>query len=131
MTDEFSEKHSGKLAVVFGGSGFVGRNVVRELAKRGWRVRVAVRRPHLAQFLRPMGAVGQIQLAQANIRFPASIADALNGADAVVSLVGILSQSGPQNFDAVQLKAQRQLLPLQPRLGSSDLFTCRRSALTL
>ena len=87
---------SGKLAVVFGGSGFVGRNVVRELAKRGWRVRVAVRRPHHAQFLRPMGAVGQIQLFQANVRHRGSVAEALKGADAVVNLVGLLAQSGAQ-----------------------------------
>ena len=93
---------SGKLAVVFGGSGFVGRNVVRELAKRGWRVRVAVRRPHHAQFLRPMGAVGQIQLFQANVRHRGSVAEALKGADAVVNLVGLLAQSGAQNFETVQ-----------------------------
>ena len=93
---------TGKLAVVFGGSGFVGRNVVRELAKRGWRVRVAVRRPHHAQFLRPMGAVGQIQLFQANIRHRASVAEAMKGADAVINLVGILSQSGAQSFETVQ-----------------------------
>ncbi|MEQ8176763.1 MAG: complex I NDUFA9 subunit family protein [Amphiplicatus sp.] len=92
----------GKLAVVFGGSGFIGRNTVRELAKRGWRVRVAVRRPHLAQHLKPMGVVGQIQLAQCNIRYRPSIAEALRGADAVVNLVGILSQNGPQKFGAVQ-----------------------------
>lgn len=93
---------TGRLAVVFGGSGFVGRNVVRELASRGWRVRIAVRRPHHAQFLRPMGAVGQIQLAQANIRNRASIEQALKDADAVVNLVGILHQSGEQSFEAVQ-----------------------------
>ncbi|MEL7240412.1 MAG: complex I NDUFA9 subunit family protein, partial [Planctomycetota bacterium] len=91
-----------KLAVVFGGSGFVGRNVVRELAKRGWRVRVAVRRPHHAQFLRTMGAVGQIQLAQANVRHRASVDEAIKGADAVVNLVGILAPTGAQKFEAVQ-----------------------------
>ncbi len=93
---------TGKLAVVFGGSGFVGRNVVRELAKRGWRVRVAVRRPHQAQFLRPMGAVGQIQLKQCNVRHRPSIAEAIRGADAVINLVGLLHQTGPQTFNAVQ-----------------------------
>lgn len=93
---------TGKLAVVFGGSGFVGRNVVRELAKRGWRVRVGVRRPHLAQFLRPMGSVGQIQLKQVNIRHRSSVAEALRDADAVVNLVGILHQAGSQRFDTVQ-----------------------------
>ncbi|MGV6800909.1 MAG: complex I NDUFA9 subunit family protein [bacterium] len=90
-----------KLAVVFGGSGFVGRNVVRELAKRGWRIRVAVRRPHLAGFLRPLGTVGQIQLAQANIRYPGSIVEAMRGADAVINLASILAEHGPQKFDAI------------------------------
>ncbi|MEM9170315.1 MAG: complex I NDUFA9 subunit family protein [Pseudomonadota bacterium] len=91
-----------KLAVVFGGSGFIGRYVVRELAKRGWRVRVAVRRPHQAQFLKPMGVVGQIQLTQSNVREAASVARAVEDADAVVNLVGILAPSGRQTFDAVQ-----------------------------
>ena len=93
---------TGKLAVVFGGSGFIGRNVVRELAKRGWRVRAAVRRPHHAQFLRPMGAVGQVQLFQANVRHRPSIERAVKGADAVINLVGILHQEGAQSFSRVQ-----------------------------
>ncbi|MEM6413460.1 MAG: complex I NDUFA9 subunit family protein [Pseudomonadota bacterium] len=100
----------GKLAVVFGGSGFVGRHVVRELSKRGWRVRVAVRRPHHAQFLRPMGDVGQIQLFQANIRNRKSIADALKDADAVVNCVGIASQRGQQRFQAVHAEGARLLV---------------------
>ena len=93
---------TGKLAVVFGGSGFVGRNAVRELAKRGWRVRAAVRRPHHAQFLRPMGAVGQVQLFQANVRHRPSVERALEGADAAINLVGILHQEGAQSFSRVQ-----------------------------
>lgn len=93
---------TGRLAVVFGGSGFVGRNVVRELAKRGWRVRAAVRRPHHAQFLRPMGAVGQVQLFQANVRHRPSVERAIVGADAVINLVGILHQEGAQSFSRVQ-----------------------------
>ncbi len=108
---------TGKLAVVFGGSGFIGRNTVRELAKRGWRVRVAVRRPHLAQFLRPMGAVGQIQLKQANIRHPDSIADALIGADAVINLVGILHREGRQRFEAVQAKGSAAIAELAREAG--------------
>ncbi len=108
---------TGKLAVVFGGSGFIGRNTVRELAKRGWRVRVAVRRPHLAQFLRPMGAVGQIQLKQANIRHPASIADALIGADAVINLVGILHREGRQRFEAVQAQGAATIAQLASEAG--------------
>ena len=91
-----------KLAVVFGGSGFVGRYVVRELAKRGWRVRVAVRRPHLAMHLKPMGVVGQIQLAQANVRHQQSVEQAVIGADAVINCVGILFQAGSQKFELVQ-----------------------------
>lgn len=102
MSDGNEAHGAGRLAVVFGGSGFIGRNVVRELAKRGWRVRVAVRRPHHAQFLRPMGAVGQIQLFQANVRHRPSVERALKGADAVVNLVGILFQAGSQSFAQVQ-----------------------------
>lgn len=108
---------AGKLAVVFGGSGFIGRNVVRELAKRGWRVRVAVRRPHLAQFLRPLGAVGQIQLKQVNIRHQPSIAAALEGADAVINLVGLLFQSGAQKFDTVQARGAANIAQLAKAEG--------------
>ena len=108
---------TGKLAVVFGGSGFVGRNVVRELARRGWRVRVAVRRPHHAQFLRPMGAVGQIQLKQCNVRHAPSVADALTDADAVVNLVGILYQSGAQRFDTVQAGGAATVAHLAAKAG--------------
>ncbi len=111
---------TGKLAVVFGGSGFVGRNVVRELARRGWRVRVGVRRPHLAQFLRPMGAVGQIQLKQVNIRHRPSIAEALKGADAVVNVVGVLYQDGANRFDAVHAAGAASLAQLAAEAGVSD-----------
>lgn len=93
----------GKLVTVFGGSGFVGRHVVRALAKRGWRVRVAVRRPDLAGHTQPMGVVGQVVPVQANVRYPESIRRALAGADAVVNLVAILSESGKQTFDAVHI----------------------------
>jgi len=90
------------LICVFGGSGFVGRHVVRALARSGARVRVAVRRPNEAMFLLPAGNVGQIQLFAANVRDEASVADAVKGADVVINLVGILHQSGPQRFSAVQ-----------------------------
>jgi uncharacterized protein YbjT (DUF2867 family) len=72
-----------RLVTVFGGSGFVGRHVVRALAKAGWRVRVAVRRPDLAGHLQPMGGVGQIMAVQANLRYPDSVVRAVEGADAV------------------------------------------------
>ncbi|MBI1394266.1 MAG: NAD(P)H-binding protein [Alphaproteobacteria bacterium] len=111
---------TGKLAVVFGGSGFVGRNVVRELAKRGWRVRVAVRRPHHAQFLKPAGVVGQIQLAQANLRHKPSIREALTGADAVVNCVGILFETGAQKFRSVQGQGAAWLAELAAEIGVSE-----------
>jgi uncharacterized protein YbjT (DUF2867 family) len=98
---------SGRLVTVFGGSGFIGRHVVRALARRGWRVRVAVRRPDLALFLQPLGNVGQIHPVQANLRYPESVAHAVAGADAVVNLVGILAETGKQSFDSVQAEGAR------------------------
>ena len=90
------------LVTVFGGSGFLGRHVVRALANRGYRIRVAVRRPELTGYLRPMGKVGQIQAVQANLRYPQSIAAAMRDADIAVNLVGILFERGQQRFDAIQ-----------------------------
>jgi len=90
------------LVTVFGGSGFVGRNVVRALAKRDYRIRVAVRRPELAGYLQPMGRVGQIHTVQANIRHPGSVEAAIRDAHVVVNLVGILAESSAQTFAAVQ-----------------------------
>ncbi|MCX5513823.1 complex I NDUFA9 subunit family protein [Kaistia algarum] len=94
--------HSGKLVTVFGGSGFIGRHAIRALAKRGWRIRAAVRRPDLAGHLQPLGTVGQIMPIQANLRYRWSIDRAVEDADAVVNLVGILHESGRQTFGAVQ-----------------------------
>lgn len=91
-----------KLVTVFGGSGFVGRHVVRALAKRGYRVRVACRRPDLAFHLQPLGGVGQIMAVQANLRNRASIDRAVAGADHIINLVGILAEGGRQRFAAVQ-----------------------------
>ncbi len=90
-----------ELVTVFGGSGFIGRYVVGALAKRGYRVRVAVRRPELAGFLRPLGGVGQIQPMLANVRDEASVRRAVAGAGAVVNLVGILAEGGRQRFESV------------------------------
>ena len=98
---------SDDLVVVFGGSGFVGKQVVRALAKRGKRVRVAMRRPHLGADLRVLGDVGQIQLLQANVRYPDSVAAALAGADAVVNLVAVLHEKGKQTFQALHVDAAR------------------------
>ena len=94
--------HNG-LVTVFGGSGFVGRQVVRALARDGWRIRVPMRRPHLGQDLKVSGTVGQIQLMQANLRFPESVERALDGADACVNLVALLYESGSQTFEALHI----------------------------
>ena len=90
------------LVTVFGGSGFLGRHVVRALCKRGYRIRVAVRRPELAGHLQPSGRVGQIHAVQANLRYPESVEAAMRGSHAAINLVGILAESGAQTFDAVQ-----------------------------
>lgn len=95
-------KSFAKLVTVFGGSGFLGRYAVQALARRGHRIRVAVRRPDLAGHLQPLGMVGQIKPIQANLRYRWSVDRAVEGADAVVNLVGILAESGRQTFDAVQ-----------------------------
>ncbi len=89
------------LVTVFGGSGFIGRHVVRALLKRGWRVRAAVRRPDLAGHLQPLGMVGWVQPVQANLRYRWSVDRAVEGADAVVNLVAILAESGRQRFDTI------------------------------
>jgi len=92
------------LVTVFGGSGFIGRNVVRALCKRDYRLRVAVRRPELAGHLQPLGKVGQIHAVQANLRYPASVEAAMRDSHVAVNLVGILAEGGAQSFDAVQGK---------------------------
>jgi len=88
--------------VVFGGSGFIGRYVVKRLAAAGVPVRVACRDVEAAKFLKPMGAVGQVSLMQTNIRYPETVEAACEGMDAVVNLVGLLSEFGQQQFNAVQ-----------------------------
>ncbi len=110
--------NSPKLVTVFGGSGFVGRHVVAALAKRGYRVRVAVRRPDLAGHLQPLGNAGQIQAVQANLRFRESVNRAVQGADHVVNLVGILYESGAQTFDAVQEFGARAIAEAARNVGA-------------
>jgi uncharacterized protein YbjT (DUF2867 family) len=100
MADDVAR--SDRLVTVFGGSGFVGRHVVRALARQDWRIRVAVRRPDLALHLQPLGRVGQIHAVQANVRYPESVAHSLRDAQAAINLVGILQEKGAQRFDAVQ-----------------------------
>ncbi len=98
-----------KVVTIFGGSGFVGRHVVGALAKRGYQIRVAVRRPDLAFHLQPLGDVGQIQAVQANLRFPWSVERAIEGSDIVINLVGILAETGRQNFQQVQCDGARAI----------------------
>ncbi|MBD3665446.1 complex I NDUFA9 subunit family protein [Sulfitobacter sp. TSTF-M16] len=90
------------LVTIYGGSGFVGRYIARRMAKAGWRVRVAVRRPNEALFVRPYGVVGQVEPVLCNIRDDASVREVLKGADVVVNCVGILAESGKNRFEAVQ-----------------------------
>lgn len=97
------------LVTVFGGSGFLGRHVIRALCKRDYRIRVGVRRPDLAGHLQPLGKVGQISPVQANVRYPDSVAAAARGASVIVNLVGILTESGAQSFDAVQTEGAATL----------------------
>jgi uncharacterized protein YbjT (DUF2867 family) len=94
---------SDTLITVIGGSGFIGRHIVRALAKAGYRIRVGCRRPDLAGHLQPLGRLGQIAPVQANVRYPASLAAACDGAEAVINLVGVLYSAGAQSFDAVHV----------------------------
>ncbi len=97
------------LITVYGGSGFLGRHVVRALAKRDYRIRVAVRRPELANFLQPLGRVGQIHAVQASLRHAPSVEAAARDAQVLVNLVGILGESGRQRFDAVHTYGAEQV----------------------
>lgn len=106
------------LVTVFGGSGFLGRNVVRALCKRDYRVRVAVRRPELAGHLQPLGRVGQIHAVQANLRYPASVEAAMRDSDVAINLVGILTESGAQTFDAVQAKGPEAIAKAASAAGA-------------
>ena len=110
-----------RLVTVFGGSGFVGRHVVRALAKRGYRIRVAVRRPDLAGHLQPLGSVGQIRAVQANLRYPESVDAAIAGAVGVVNLVGILAEGGRQRFLSVQAEGAASVARAAARHGISSL----------
>jgi uncharacterized protein YbjT (DUF2867 family) len=109
------------LVTIYGGSGFIGRHVVRALAETGARMRVAVRRPELAGHLQPLGGVGQINPVQANVRYPDSLLAAARDADAVVNLVGILAQSGKQRFDAVQDEGARHVAEAARAAGAKAL----------
>lgn len=106
-----------KLVTIYGGSGFVGRYIAQRMAKAGWRVRVAVRRPNEAMFVKPYGVVGQVEPVLCNIRDDASVRSALMGADAVVNCVGILAESGKNKFGAVQAEGAERVARLAAENG--------------
>ena len=101
-----------KLVTIYGGSGFVGRYIVQRMARAGWRVRVAVRRPNEALFVRTYGTVGQVEPVLCNIRDDASVAQAMQGAEAVVNCVGTFDRKGKNNFDAVQHEGAERIARL-------------------
>ncbi|MBU2992243.1 complex I NDUFA9 subunit family protein [Octadecabacter sp. 1_MG-2023] len=106
-----------KLVTIYGGSGFLGRYIARRLAKDGWRVRVAVRSPNEAMFVKPYGAVGQVEPVFCNIRDDASVASVMTGADAVVNCVGVLDNIGKNTFDAVHVEGAERVARLAAANG--------------
>lgn len=110
-----------KLVTIYGGSGFVGRYIARRMAKEGWRVRVAVRRPNEALFVKPYGAVGQVEPVLCNIRDDASVKAVMQGADAVVNCVGILNKSGKNTFDSVQAEGAGRIARIAAETGVTHL----------
>jgi NADH dehydrogenase len=114
-------ERANKLVTIFGGSGFIGTQLVQELARRGYRIRVAVRRPDLAGHVRPLGNVGQIQPIQANLRNADSVQRAVRGADIVINLVGIRFERGRQQFRAVQTAGARNVAEAARLAGAQAL----------
>lgn len=110
-----------KLVTIYGGSGFVGRYIARRLAKDGWRIRIACRRPNDAIFVRPYGTVGQVEPVFCNIRDDASVRSVTQGADAVVNCVGILAPSGANTFDAVQHEGAERIARIASEEGVARL----------
>jgi len=110
-----------KLVTIYGGSGFVGRYIAQRMARQGWRVRVAVRRPNEALFVKPYGAVGQVEPILCNIRDDASVRAAMSGAQAVVNCVGILNAIGKNSFDAVQLDGAARVARIATEEGVQRL----------
>ena len=110
-----------KLVTIYGGSGFVGRYIARRMAKAGWRVRVAVRRPNEAIFVKPYGVVGQVEPVLCNIRDDGSVASVMQGADAVVNCVGILARQGKNTFEAVQAEGAARIARIAAEQGVAQM----------
>ncbi|MFV0492062.1 MAG: complex I NDUFA9 subunit family protein [Pseudorhodobacter sp.] len=111
----------GKLVTIYGGSGFVGRYIAQRMARQGWRVRVAVRHPNEALFVKPYGAVGQVEPVLCNIRDDASVRAAAQGADAVVNCVGTFDKAGKNNFNAVQTEGATRIARIAAEEGVAQL----------
>lgn len=110
-----------KLVTIYGGSGFLGRQIARRMAREGWRVRVACRRPNEALFVKPYGAVGQVEPVFCNVRDDASVAAAMAGASAVVNCVGTFDRGGANNFEAIQHQAAGRIARLAADAGVGAL----------
>jgi NADH dehydrogenase len=110
-----------KLVTIYGGSGFIGRYIAQRMARQGWRVRVAVRRPNEAMFVKPYGVVGQVEPVFCNIRDDESVRQVMSGADAVVNCVGILAESGRNTFDAVQHAGAGRVARIAAEMGVGRL----------
>lgn len=110
-----------KLVTIYGGSGFAGRYIARRLAKDGWRVRVAVRSPNEAMFVKPYGAVGQVEPVFCNIRDDNSVRSVMHGADAVVNCVGVLDEIGKNTFEAVQTDGAERIARIAASMGVDNM----------
>jgi len=110
-----------KIVTIYGGSGFLGRYIARRLAKSGWRIRVAVRRPNEAMHVKPYGAVGQVEPVFCNIRDDASVRSVMQGADAVINCVGTFDRRGRNNFDAVQHEGAERIARIASEEGVAHL----------
>ncbi len=121
MSSSVDKLSENSMITIFGGSGFLGRHIVRRLSKQGYRLRIVTRRPNEALFLKTNGKPGQIEIMQANIRDAASTAAALDGADGVVNAVGILFESGKQKFDAVQARGAALIADAAAKQGVTHM----------
>ncbi|WP_164982780.1 complex I NDUFA9 subunit family protein [Leisingera sp. NJS204] len=110
-----------KLVTIYGGSGFVGRYIARRMAKEGWRVRVAVRRPNEAMHVKPYGVPGQVEPVFCNIRDDMSVAAVMQGADAVVNCVGVLNELGKNSFGAIHAEGAGRIARIASQQGVASL----------
>ncbi|NVK15899.1 MAG: complex I NDUFA9 subunit family protein [Rhodobacteraceae bacterium] len=110
-----------KLVTIYGGSGFVGRYIARRMAKEGWRVRVAVRRPNEAMHVKPYGVPGQVEPVFCNVRDDISVASVMQGADAVVNCVGVLNELGKNTFGAIHADGAGRIARIAAQQGVANL----------